>query len=414
MIGVDISGIWCSIALPELLQTGDAIAEAHKALLGTDGIDMAFSFLGQSDAARRAYCTPAVAAAEKIRTDSQALLVIGDGAAVQGVRAVLRLRFGRKTPSPRILYAGDGLSGEDWLCVISALENTDFSVLVTTPCGEELPPLVALRSLRWIMEKRYGDKAKERVYIACGAQKSPLRNLAEAEGYTILEVPSERGAADSMLNPAGLLIAAVAGLNASLIVEGAAQMRESCDDRSLDNPAWLYAAAQYAAKQRQMDKEYFCVSGAYGAELGQWWMRRASRGCTFVSALRIPGDIGAVGDALYDRTRRQLVTLLTLPLETKKVTVESAWRDPDRLGAIAGQDLAYLTEKTNEAFRATLADAGVPLLRIECEQTLTEDGLGELFCFLEFSALLSEQLGGTKNGGAQAFLRDLDKSLGRN
>ena len=110
------------------------------------------------------------AAAEKIRSDSQALVVIGIGGSYLGARAVIELLASpnynlKKKDGPDIFFAGNGLSTDALLEIIELVKDRDFSVNVISKSGTTTEPAVAFRIFKALLEERYGKEgARGRIY----------------------------------------------------------------------------------------------------------------------------------------------------------------------------------------------------------------------------------------------------------
>lgn len=421
MISVDISNIWCSVSLPDLLAQEKAVFDAHLRLGGGEYKNNPwFHWLEPSLDAQRTWVSGVVTAAERIRSNSQILVVVGGGLAAAGARAAIRLLPGR-TSSLRLLFVGEDYSSEKWLRVASALEGTDFSVLAMASGKQETAALVALRSLRWIMEKRYGSTAKDRIYIAPPTPGSALARLADALGCQTLAMPNDLFAPASTLNPGALLILAAAGFSPSLVFSGAAELLLQTDIRSFDNPLWLYAAARKLLGKDGRCSEIVCTTDPAADAFGGWWQRTMAFAgnkngvCIPVQHARLPEDFFLLGDSFLQPG--QFASVLRLTATAKKVTVETDWSDPDGLNALAGLDLSVLENRTLEAIADAFQQQDVPYLTIECDEPLTDDKVGELLCFTELSAALSACVMDAEPAAQQqsaAVLRDLDAALGRN
>ena len=95
MIKVDISNVWGQLALPDLLATEKDISAAHKTL--TEGTGEGNDFLGwldlptyeETDEMRRI-----AQAAQRVRGNSQAFVVVGIGGSYLGPRAAIELIYG--------------------------------------------------------------------------------------------------------------------------------------------------------------------------------------------------------------------------------------------------------------------------------------------------------------------------------
>ena len=150
------------------------------------------------------------AAAEKIRRQSQVLVVIGIGGSYLGARAVIELLRSpnynlKKKDTPDIFFAGNGLSTDGLLEIIDLLGDRDFSVNVISKSGTTTEPAVAFRIFKGLLEKKYGKEgAKERIYATTDAHRGALKGLADAEGYEEFVVPDDVGGRYSVLTAVGL------------------------------------------------------------------------------------------------------------------------------------------------------------------------------------------------------------------
>lgn len=418
MISVDISNIWCSVSLPELLSTEKNIFDAHMQLTGEHRQNGWLSWVSTSDEARRTWVVPVQDAVDRIRINSEILVVVGGGLSAAAAQAAIRL-MPRVAPM-RLLFLGEDYSSDKWQRAVQMLENAEFSVLVAAPTGNETAPLITLRALRWIMEKRYGDRTKDRIFVSAGSPRSALIRLAEALGYQVLPAPESVGAGCSALNPAALMIMTAAGMSPSLIFSGAAEMAAECDARSFDNPAWLYAGARTALAQQGLRAETLCTTTPDAESLGTWWKGVTAAACCkdgqsfFLNHMRLPGDFFSCGDAILQPG--QFVSLLRMPLRSRKVTVEMDWKDLDGLNGLVGQDLTFVEGKTLDAVADAMTEQEVPFVTLECSEEMTDDKIGELLYFLEFSAGLTAHAKGVSPASHRVvadILENLDKNLGR-
>ena len=131
-------------------------------------------------------------AAEKIRSDSEVLVVIGIGGSYLGARAAIEfLRHGfynnisreqRKTPE--IYFAGNNISSTYLKGLIDVIGGRDFSVNVISKSGTTTEPAIAFRVFKEMLENRYGRKeAAKRIYATTDKARGALKSLASEEGY---------------------------------------------------------------------------------------------------------------------------------------------------------------------------------------------------------------------------------------
>ena len=252
MIKVDISNVWGQQSLPDLLALEKEVADAHSALM--EGTRPGNDFLGWLNLPVREATqeiTRIPKAAEKIRNDSDVIVVIGIGGSYLGPRAAIELlqgpnhNMGKGKGNPQIYFAGNGLSTRHWNELCRLLEGKDFSIAIISKSGTTTEPAIATRALRWMLERKYGTEgAAERIYAITDPVKGALRQMAQEEGWETFVIPPNVGGGFSVLSPVGLLPLAVAGIDIMEMMNGAMDAKETYDLRSFENPVWLYAAVR--------------------------------------------------------------------------------------------------------------------------------------------------------------------------
>src|SRR5699024_8758571 len=141
-------------------------------------------------------------AAEKIKADSEVLIVIGIGGSYLGARAAiefLRHNFYNMVPkeirkTPEIYYAGNSISSTYLKHLIDVIGDRDFSVNIISKSGTTTEPAIAFRIFKEMLEKKYGkEEAAKRIYATTDKAKGALKNLATEEGYETFVVPDDVG-----------------------------------------------------------------------------------------------------------------------------------------------------------------------------------------------------------------------------
>ena len=142
------------------------------------------------------------AAAERIKGDSEVLVVIGIGGSYLGARAAIEfLRHNfynmvskeiRKTPE--IYYAGNSISSTYLKHLIDVIGDRDFSVNIISKSGTTTEPAIAFRVFKEMLEKKYGKEgAAKRIYATTDKARGALKGLADEEGYEEFVVPDDVG-----------------------------------------------------------------------------------------------------------------------------------------------------------------------------------------------------------------------------
>ena len=250
MINVDISNVWGELSLNDLLGLEKEVFSAHKTLIERKGPGS--DYLGwldlpcfeATDEMRRI-----VSAAKRIREHSEVFVVVGIGGSYLGPRAAIELVKGQnhnlRGRDPQIFFAGNNLSTRAWQELCALLEGKDFSINIISKSGTTTEPAIATRSLKWMLERKYGaDEAKKRIFVTTDPAKGALRQIATEEGYESFVIPPDVGGRYSVLTAVGLLPLAVAGMDITELMFGAAAAQRDMASFSFENPAWLYAAAR--------------------------------------------------------------------------------------------------------------------------------------------------------------------------
>jgi len=414
MINVDISNVWTCVTLPELLGSEKEIFDAHLQLRShqTDGPDL-LGWLDLPDSVTARLIHGIRRRAEQICANSDVLVVCGSGHAYDGARAAMELYGGAARnllSGPQVFFAGESLSGRQWMELTRLLEDRDYSLHIISPTGRELGTNVAARGLRWLMERKYGPKAKERISVAT-VVGTPLHKMGQEEGYELFPMPKQLGGTDSSLTAAALIPMAVAGIDSLSVLEGAAESYEALDVRAFENPVWLYTAARSVLPAKGRRRELLCVSDHALGSFGRWWQRyvwRHEGGGVETETVLLPGDLAAVDDMACD-CGCVFETVLRFEPLPKKVPVEMDWKDYDGLGFLSGRNLDYVEDQLMAAMVETHNDAGVPILDLQAGE-LTAQALGDLFCFFELASALTARVAG-RDPFAAPSLRTWDAAM---
>ena len=191
-------------------------------------------------------------AAEKIRKDSEVLVVIGIGGSYLGARSAIEFlghSFANSVSkeirkSPEIYYVGNSISSTYIKHLLDVIGDRDFSINMISKSGTTTEPAIAFRVFKEVLEKKYGkEEAAKRIYATTDKEKGSLKNLATEEGYETFVVPDDVGGRFSVLTAVGLLPIAVSGADIVKLMEGAAAGRkEALENDFAENGALQYAA----------------------------------------------------------------------------------------------------------------------------------------------------------------------------
>ena len=158
MLSLDLSKITPFVSEEEIKNFQPAIEMAENVLNSRTGAGS--DFLGWVDLPvnyDKEEFSRIKKAAEKIKSDSDVLVVVGIGGSYLGAKAAIEmltdsfynLSSDRKTPM--IIFAGNSISSSYLVDVINLLKDKDFSVNIISKSGTTTEPALAFRILRSIL-----------------------------------------------------------------------------------------------------------------------------------------------------------------------------------------------------------------------------------------------------------------------
>lgn len=418
MVKVDLSG-----AVGFMDSTGPdygAAALAHRALV--DGTWPGAEFTGWRQLPRRVQgdeLKQILNAAERIRDNSEVLVVVGIGGSYLGARA--GLDFIRPKNGPEILFAGTGLSPDDLYEKLELLGDRDFSINVISKSGTTLEPAAAFRIFRGLLEKKYGSAAKKRIYATTDAARGVLKIIADSEGYESFVVPDDVGGRYSVLSAVGLLPLAAAGCDVRTIVGAAAEAMYGLDLRSAENPAWQYAAARNALYAKGKSIEILASYEPSFRYMAEWWKQLfgESEGKNGVgiypASVEYNADLHSMGQYIQDGPRILMETVVSFDRARNDYEMPFALGDPDGLNYLAGRKLSDISRVAMEAVKAAHVSGGVPNIGISVPMQ-NEEGFADLVCFFEMACAISGYMLGVNpfdQPGVEAYKKNMFRMLGK-
>ena len=431
-IALDYSKVSDYISEQEIKDMESAVSAAHKTL--TEKTGEGNDFLGwlnlpynydkeEFDRIKKS--------AEKIKNDSDVLIVIGIGGSYLGAKAAIDMlsnhfynlmdKKDRKTP--QILFAGNSISGAYLSNLIDLVKDKDFSVNVISKSGTTTEPAVAFRVFKDLLEKKYGkDGAKSRIYATTDKAKGALKNLADAEGYESFVVPDDVGGRFSVLTAVGLLPIAVSGADIDMLMKGAqnaVDLYKDCD--IYKNPCYMYAALRNILYKKGKNIEVMVNYEPNLHYFGEWWKQlygesegKDGKGI-FPAAVDFSTDLHSMGQYIQDGQRILFETVLNVEKVDADITIEETEDNIDGLNFLAGKTMSFVNSK---AFLGTLLahnDGGVPNLIVNIPE-VNEFHLGELIYFFEKACAISGyiiEVNPFNQPGVEAYKKNMFALLGK-
>lgn len=336
-------------------------------------------------------------AAEKIRSESEVLVVIGIGGSYLGAKAAVDfLTRGSKKSGPQVLFAGNSFSTDSIADIMEAIGDRDFSINVISKSGTTLESAIAFRIFRELLEKKYGPgEAVKRIYATTDRNKGVLKGMADKFGYETFTVPEDIGGRFSVLSSVGLLPLAAAGADVEEILAGAAYMRNRCLTEDFDtNPALRYAAFRQLMLERGKEIEVFCIFNPSIGSFSGWWRQlfgesegKDGKGL-FPACVTYSTDLHSIGQYIQDGKRIVFETMLYTENSNNSLVIKEEENDDDRLNYLAGKTLSYVNRCAAKGTGQAHLHGGTPNIMISYGKK-NEDCLGRLFYFFEFACGVS-------------------------
>ena len=366
-------------------------------------------------------------AAEKIRSESDVLIVIGIGGSYLGARAAiefLRSRYynTQRKGLPEIYFVGNSFSGDDLNDVLALCEGKEVSVNVISKSGTTTESSIAFRMVRHMMLRKYtNSEIKERVFVTTDKEKGALKAFADREGYNTFVIPDDVGGRFSVLTAVGLLPIAVCGADVKALLEGAAKMRRKIDEDGMDNDAYRYAMLRNLFYD---DGKRVEILGSYEPSfrmMNEWWKQlfgesegKDGKGL-FPASVIFSADLHSLGQYIQDGERILFETIVKQKEVRKEMFIPANAVDIDGLGFLSGVKMSSVND---EAMMGTLlahTAGGVPNLIVEYERR-DEENLGELMYFFFIACAVSGYLLGVNpfdQPGVEEYKRNMYALLGK-
>ncbi|MGR3765534.1 glucose-6-phosphate isomerase [Rossellomorea sp. NS-SX7] len=416
----------------ELTYLSDAVKVAHHSLHEQTGAGS--DFLGWVDLPvdyDKEEFSRIQKSAEKIKNDSDILLVIGIGGSYLGARAAIEMlnhSFYNALPkekrtTPQVLFLGQNISSTYMKDLMDLLEGKDFSINVISKSGTTTEPAIAFRIFRKMLEEKYGvEEARKRIYATTDKEKGALKTLANDEGYETFVVPDDVGGRYSVLTAVGLLPIAVSGVEIEQMMKGAAEAREDFSKSELtENAAYQYAAVRNVLYNKGKTIEMLINYEPGLQYFSEWWKQlfgesegKDQKGI-FPSSANFSTDLHSLGQYVQEGRRDLFETVIKVQEPRHELKIEKADSDLDGLNYLAGETVDFVNNKAFEGTLLAHTDGGVPNLIVEIP-AMDAYTFGYLVYFFEKACAMSGYLLGVNpfdQPGVEAYKVNMFALLGK-
>ncbi|MCL1881936.1 MAG: glucose-6-phosphate isomerase [Oscillospiraceae bacterium] len=374
------------------------------------------------------------AAAQKIRKDSEVVIVLGIGGSYLGARAVIEALKGtlynstaKKEGRPELYFAGSSLSPAYMNEILSLVDGRDFSVIVVSKSGTTTETALAFRVFKKLVEEKYGDKANERIYAVTDKARGTLKGLSDAKGYETFVIPDNVGGRFSVLTAVGLLPIAVCGCDIDALLKGAnVAMKDSSVPDIAKNECYKYAALRNILHRKGFAIEMLVSYENSFMMMNEWFKQlygesegKDGKGIFPASAV-FSTDLHSLGQYVQDGSNIIFETVVWFGKTDKDFFLEDEPDNADGLNFLSGQNMSNVNEK---AFQGTLlahtpkgGDGGkTPNVILEIPK-LDEFELGYLLYFFEKACAISGYMLGVNpfdQPGVESYKKNMFALLGK-
>jgi glucose-6-phosphate isomerase len=383
--------------------------------------------------------------AQRLRDEVDRVVVLGVGGPYLGARALFEalcspyhneLPARSRLGSPRLYFGGNNFDADavqdlldlfEATCVDPEVRDERWGAIIVSKSGGTLETAVSYRVFRGELARFYGSQGEGRrkVVTAVTGSNGPLRSLLKAEGYAddaVLGMPDNVGGRFSVFTAAGLLPAAVVGLDVRALLLGAATMTR----RFLEEPFERNPVLQFAAVNHLMSEELekptrvLAVWSNKLEALGLWYdqlvaesLGKQGRGPTPITTVQTR-DLHSRGQQFQDGPRDKMINnLIVKSPKSAAMTLGMADQNEDDLNQFSRRTLADMLRAAHAGTTEAFAEVARPCADIVMP-TLSEFTLGQLLQMLMLSTVMEGRLMGINpysRPGVEAYKRSMRQIL---
>ncbi|MFH1720059.1 MAG: hypothetical protein ABH856_00400 [Patescibacteria group bacterium] len=165
--------------------------------------------------------------AAKARKKFDDIVVIGIGGSILGAKTLfkaLRHPYENLFKKPRMFFI-DNLDPDLIMDLGDVLKKEKTLFVIASKSGETLEIIEILNFLLPILKKKFSKKWKEHIVVVTEKNKGTLYKTAEKESLKTFFIPKEIPGRFSVFTPAGLLPAALSGIDIEKLIEGTKKVK---------------------------------------------------------------------------------------------------------------------------------------------------------------------------------------------
>jgi glucose-6-phosphate isomerase len=379
--------------------------------------------------------------AGKLREEADRVVVLGIGGSYLGARALFEalcsthhneLAPENRSFVPRIYFEGNSVDNDplqellDLLqttCVDPELRTERWGLVVISKSGATLETAAVYRVFRREMAEYYGlhsERLRDLVVPITGTV-GKFRELCQADGFTfdqLFTIPENVGGRYSVFTPAGLMPAAVMGLDVRALLLGAAAMTKRFLEEPFErNPVLQYAGVNYLLAEECGKPVRVLSTWSKKLEaLGLWYdqllaesLSKLGRGPTPLTTVQTR-DLHSRGQQHQEGTRDRVINNLVVKApRTQPIAIGMADHNEDELNALSRKTLPDLLGAALRGTNQAYADVARPTADLVLP-ALSEHTMGQLMQMLMLATVVEGRLMGVNpygQPGVEAYKRNM-------
>lgn len=370
-------------------------------------------------------------AAERIKKQCDAFVVIGIGGSYLGARAAIEtlnhsfynILPKNKRSTPEIYYAGNNMSPVYLKHLLDVLDGKDICINVISKSGTTTEPAIAFRIFKEYMEKKYGKKgASERIYVTTDKSRGALKKLSTTEGYETFVIPDDVGGRYSIFTAVGLLPIAVSGVDIKEMMKGAEDGAKEYAAPDIDNnPAYEYAAVRNILYRKGKTIEIMVNYEPSMHYFSEWWKQlygesegKDNKGI-FPAAVDFTTDLHSMGQYIQEGYRNIFETVIRIEGIHDDIEIQGEGDNIDGLNYLKGKTMGYVNLKAMDGTILAHNDGGVPNIVVSIPEIIPYY-FGKLIYFFEKACGISGYVLGVNpfdQPGVEAYKKNMFALLGK-
>lgn len=367
------------------------------------------------------------AAAAKIQSNSEVLIVIGIGGSYLGARAAIELLNSPmynnlKKNTPDIYYVGNNINPTYLSEILSICDGRDIAVNVISKSGTTTEPALAFRIFKKLVEDKYGKEgAKDRIFCTTDKARGTLKELADTEGYETFVIPDDVGGRFSVLTAVGLLPIAVAGCDIDALMGGAAKAREDFMADFDNNDCYKYAALRNILYRKGKSVELMVSYDPSFCMMSEWYKQlfgesegKDNKGILPDSVV-FSTDLHSMGQFIQEGSRIMFETVVDIKKPKQDIFLENDKENLDGLNFLTNQNMSIVNRRALEGTVLAHTEGGVPNIILEMDE-INEDNLGYMIYFFEKACAVSGYVQGVNpfnQPGVESYKSNMFALLGK-